>query len=213
MTLPTQSPVIHTAQDFAVFGTGGGLGLELNNNALGLDFGTGLGIQLNPAAQPAPAVLTAAEDLRAPSQDLAMFHLSSHPMLTQSVNTALKSISLSDMRRKAPPTSFIHTNESRVEKSLDKIKKWQKNAADPFQTTIQLGVGSIVNYSFAAAAKSSLVIIADLDPNLIRFHQSLIGMIATAPSIDDSLVEKIITRLENNELNKRPTYRSLFDTS
>ena len=122
MTLPTQ--------DFAVFGTGGGLGLELNNNALGLDFGTGLGIQLNAAAQPAPAVLTPAEDLRAPSQDLAMFHLSSHPLLTQSIDTALKSISLSDMRRKAPPTSSIHTNESRVEESLHKIKKWQKNAAD-----------------------------------------------------------------------------------
>ena len=211
MTSPTQSPVIHTAQDFAVFGTGGGLGLELNNNALGLSFGTGLGIQVH--TQPAPAILTPSEDLRSPSQDLALYHIRSHPQLTQSINAALQTISLSGKNRKPPLTSFIHTNESRVEKSLDKIKKWQKNAAAPFQATIKLGVGSIVNYSFAAAAKSSLIIIADIDPNLIKFHKSLISMIENAPNIDSSLVENIITRLEHNELNKRPTHRSLFDTS
>ena len=57
------------------------------------------------------------------------------------------------------------------------------------------------------------MIIADLDPNLIKFHKSLIRMIVNAPKIDSSLVESIITRLEQNELNKRPTHRTLFDTS
>lgn len=136
-----------------------------------------------------------------------------HQSLKEALTEKLNEISLFDDRRHEPSATFIHTNESQIQETQTALYNWAQTHKN--RPVIQLGVGSIVNYSFALTSKPKVIVIADIDARLINFHRDLLHDISQLDKFDQSVAEQITRRLETESFGPKSRFKSrdTFDTS